>query len=58
MEYTKGVCGFTPREDGYVSKCDLCQHVRQVLHATGDFPELQPASFYDELPVEAQVASA
>ena len=39
--------GYREREDGYVSKCDLCLDVRGVLHETGEFPELRPASFYD-----------
>ena len=38
--------GFRPREDGYVSKCDLCLDVRGSLEATGHYPELRPATFY------------
>ncbi len=38
--------GFTPRQDGYVSKCDLCYNVRQYLHETGSFEELRPADYY------------
>jgi hypothetical protein len=38
--------GFTPREDGYVSKCDLCFDVRRALQGTGGSIELRPASFY------------
>jgi MoaA/NifB/PqqE/SkfB family radical SAM enzyme len=38
--------GYREREDGYVSKCDLCFHVRKHLQETGAFPELRPAAFY------------
>jgi hypothetical protein len=40
--------GYTEREAGYVSKCDICMDVRGRLHGTGEFPELRPASFYAE----------
>jgi hypothetical protein len=40
--------GFEPRDDGYAGKCDLCYHVRRHLHATGDYPELQPADYYED----------
>jgi hypothetical protein len=52
----KGPCGlvdlairehrFTPRQDGYASKCDLCYDVRQYLHETGGFEELRPGDYY------------
>jgi hypothetical protein len=38
--------GFIPRAGGYISKCDLCLDVRTSLHRSGDYPELQPDSFY------------
>jgi MoaA/NifB/PqqE/SkfB family radical SAM enzyme len=38
-------CGFTPREDGYVDKCHLCQEIRTVLRPR--FPDiLCPDSYY------------
>lgn len=40
--------GFAPDREGYVSKCDLCFKVRRHLVAAGGYPELQPASFYEE----------
>jgi hypothetical protein len=40
--------GHVDRPDGYVSKCDLCLHLRDQLHATGEFPELRPDGFYAE----------
>jgi len=40
--------GFMPRSEGYVSKCDLCMHVRAHLSKTGKFPELKPSFFYRE----------
>lgn len=46
MEMAAEQYGFTPRKDGYVSKCDLCFDVRRFLAATGEFPELRPACFY------------
>ncbi len=46
MEMAAGQAAYEPREDGYISKCDLCFDVRRSLEATGAFPELRPASFY------------
>jgi len=40
--------GHVDRPEGYVSKCDLCLHLRDQLHATGAFPELRPDGFYAE----------
>ena len=39
---------FNPKTKGYVSKCDLCLHIREHLAATGKFSELRPAYFYQE----------
>jgi hypothetical protein len=41
--------GYAAREDGYVSRCDLCLDVRAFLVSAGDFPELAPREFYDHL---------
>jgi len=41
--------GYRSRDDGYVSKCDLCFDVRTHLQATGEFSELRPAAFYTRL---------
>ncbi|MCX7788715.1 MAG: radical SAM protein [Spirochaetes bacterium] len=45
--------GFTPRPDGYVSKCDLCYSIRKALmdgmiglEGTIPYPELGPLEFY------------
>jgi pyruvate-formate lyase-activating enzyme len=38
--------GFAPRRSGYISKCDLCMHVRMVLRRGGDFRELRSDGFY------------
>ena len=38
--------GYTPKDEGYVSSCDLCFDVRRHLHATGRFPELRPDAYY------------
>ncbi len=40
--------GYRPRSQGYLSKCDLCFDVRKHLLAAGGFPELRPASVYEE----------
>lgn len=38
--------GFTPRREGYISKCDLCLHVRMHLRAGSTWPELRSEGFY------------
>lgn len=38
--------GFSPREEGYVSKCDLCLHLRKHLRSRGEWPELRSDGFY------------
>ena len=38
--------GFEASSDGYLSKCDLCLHIRRYLVSIGDFQELQPREFY------------
>lgn len=38
--------GFVPRENGYISKCDLCFDARRHLHKTGGYAELRPGTFY------------
>ncbi len=38
--------GYRPRADGYVSKCDLCLHVRGALRTAGGYAEVGPADFY------------
>ncbi|MCE5325738.1 MAG: radical SAM protein [Planctomycetaceae bacterium] len=39
-------CAFKPREQGYVSKCDLCLDARGSLERLGTYSELAPAGFY------------
>jgi hypothetical protein len=41
--------GYEEREEGYVSRCDLCIDARKHLAETGDYPELQPLEFYRQL---------
>ncbi|MFQ5593291.1 MAG: radical SAM protein [Anaerolineae bacterium] len=36
-------------QESYISKCHLCLDVRRHLARQGDFPELQPAAFYEHL---------
>jgi hypothetical protein len=45
--------GYEAAADGYVSKCDLCLDIRAHLAASGEFEELAPARFYEELPPRA-----
>ena len=46
MEMASKDYGFTPRKDGYASKCDLCYDVRKHLHKKGDLHELKPGDYY------------
>jgi hypothetical protein len=39
--------GYRPREDGYVSKCDLCQEVRRFLHGREGWDDLAPSAYYE-----------
>lgn len=48
MEMAAENFAFEPRQDGYVSKCDLCYDIRKHLHSTGQFPELQPGDYYSD----------
>jgi hypothetical protein len=41
--------GYREREAGYLSKCHLCTELRKFLVGVGDFPELEPREFYDQL---------
>ncbi len=40
---------YETRDDGYVSKCDLCLDIRKHLLTAGDFTELAPKGFYAHL---------
>jgi len=42
--------GYRQTKKGYVSKCHLCLDIRKHLALTGDFQELQPRQFYEQLP--------
>jgi hypothetical protein len=42
--------GYDESEEGYVSKCHLCLDMRKHLALTGDFRELRPRQFYEQLP--------
>jgi hypothetical protein len=35
--------------EGYISKCDLCLSLRGYLVSRGEFEELSPKEFYDQL---------
>ncbi|MBW2257888.1 MAG: radical SAM protein [Deltaproteobacteria bacterium] len=47
-EWAVATHDFTPRESGYLSKCDLCDHMRRhlVRECGLDSAELQPRGFY------------
>jgi len=46
MEALGAPAGFAPRDDGYISKCDLCFDVRRHLARQGGYDELRPTYFY------------
>jgi len=46
---------YRPRDEGYISKCDLCMDLRRYLRGTGDFAEIAPDAFYAELTEEIEV---
>jgi hypothetical protein len=41
--------GYSEVEEGYVSKCHLCLDIRRYLALSGDFEELKPRQFYEQL---------
>jgi hypothetical protein len=41
--------GYHELSDGYVSKCHLCLDIRKFLTSTGDYPEISPIKFYEQL---------
>ena len=41
--------GYIELSEGYVSKCHLCLDVRKYLVSIGDYAELQPREFYEQL---------
>lgn len=41
--------GYKPLQEGYISKCHLCLDIRRYLAKTGEFEELSPREFYEEL---------
>jgi hypothetical protein len=44
--------GYRPRAEGYAGKCHLCVDVRRHLMRSGDFAELAPSGFYENLVAE------
>lgn len=41
--------GYGEMNEGYVSKCHLCLDIRKYLASKGDFEELKPRKFYEQL---------
>jgi hypothetical protein len=41
--------GFIDKKRGYISKCDLCLHLRKHLVSVKEFDELRPVQFYDHV---------
>jgi hypothetical protein len=44
-----GEQGYRERPAGYLSKCHLCADIRKFLVRIGDYTELEPREFYDQL---------
>jgi hypothetical protein len=44
--------GYQELSEGYVSKCHLCLDIRKYLASNGDYDELQPGQFYEQLKTE------
>ncbi len=40
---------YSELSEGYVSKCHLCLDIRKYLASSGDFEELKPIQFYEQL---------
>jgi len=43
--------GYRERESGYLSKCHLCIDMRKFLAGAGEFREIEPKEFYDQVEV-------
>jgi hypothetical protein len=41
--------GYQELGEGYVSKCHLCLDIRKYLASSGDYDELKPGQFYEQL---------
>jgi hypothetical protein len=41
--------GYQELSEGYVSKCHLCLDIRKYLASNGDYDELKPREFYEQL---------
>ena len=41
--------GYQELNEGYVSKCHLCLDIRKYFVSIGDYAELQPREFYEQL---------
>ncbi len=48
--------GYQEANKGYVSKCHLCLDIRKYLALSGDFENLQPRQFYEQLKEENGIA--
>ena len=48
LHFAKGM-EYIEISDGYVSKCHLCLDIRKHLAASGNFDELSPKEFYEQL---------
>ena len=44
--------GYPERSEGYVSKCHLCLDIRKYLVSKGDYDDLKPREFYEQLTSE------
>lgn len=48
--------GYREISEGYVSKCHLCLDIRKYLTSRGDFEELKPRKFYEQLEAEEELS--
>ena len=49
MQLAQAEHGYEPLAEGYTGKCHLCVDVRRHLIKTGEFKELRPQEFYENL---------
>lgn len=49
FELARDEYGYRPPAEGYAGKCHVCVDVREHLSRSGEFAELQPEGFYEEL---------
>lgn len=51
FEMAKAEYGYQELSEGYAGKCHLCVDVRRCLYQRGEFAELRPGGFYENLTI-------